>query len=301
MQFILLLLLPLAAHAFHLHCPSPAISFRPFTSFRLPTSLHDKPPETENLSNPNLSNPNLCGRFLSISVPAFIQLTAEPLASLVDTAFIGRLGPSALGGAGVAISAQYALSKLYNDPLLKTSISLVATADADPTSTAESLSTAISTALILAAVIGVAQFLFYFTLAPKILKSMAVPASSSMFPSAFSYLRLRSLGSPAATLWLVSNGIFRGLGDTKTPLVYALLFTSLNVLLDPLFVFTLNFGAGGAALATSLSQTVALVPLLYTLHKRIGLKKPENLAKSIEAYLVAGGAVLIRTIAKVGL
>jgi len=38
-------------------------------------------------------------------VPAFIQLAAEPLAGLVDTAYLGRLGPEVLGGAGVAISA----------------------------------------------------------------------------------------------------------------------------------------------------------------------------------------------------
>ena len=35
---------------------------------------------------------------------------------------------------------------------------------------------------------------------------------------AVKYLQVRALGTPAATLWLVSNGIFRGLGDTTTPL-----------------------------------------------------------------------------------
>ena len=71
----------------------------------------------------------LTREFFSIAVPAFVQLAAEPLAGLVDTAYLGRLGPEVLGGAGVAISAQYAVSKLYNDPLLRTSISLVASED----------------------------------------------------------------------------------------------------------------------------------------------------------------------------
>ena len=44
--------------------------------------------------------------FFSIGIPAFFQLAAEPLAGLVDTAYLGRLGPEVLGGAGVAISAQ---------------------------------------------------------------------------------------------------------------------------------------------------------------------------------------------------
>ena len=44
----------------------------------------------------------LTKEFLTIGAPAFVQLAAEPLASLVDTAYLGRLGPEVLGGAGVA-------------------------------------------------------------------------------------------------------------------------------------------------------------------------------------------------------
>ena len=42
----------------------------------------------------------LTREFFSIALPAFIQLAAEPLAGLVDTAYLGRLGPEVLGGAG---------------------------------------------------------------------------------------------------------------------------------------------------------------------------------------------------------
>jgi len=43
---------------------------------------------------------HLTREFFSIALPAFIQLAAEPLAGLVDTAYLGRLGPEVLGGAG---------------------------------------------------------------------------------------------------------------------------------------------------------------------------------------------------------
>ena len=43
---------------------------------------------------------NLTRDFFRIALPAFIQLAAEPLAGLVDTAYLGRLGPEVLGGAG---------------------------------------------------------------------------------------------------------------------------------------------------------------------------------------------------------
>ena len=84
--------------------------------------------ESENDNLPVLKR-KLTKEFLNIGGPALIQLAAEPIAALVDTAYLGRLGPEVLGGAGVAVSAQYAVSKLYNDPLLRTSISLVASQD----------------------------------------------------------------------------------------------------------------------------------------------------------------------------
>ncbi len=207
----------------------------------------------------------LTREFFTIAFPAFIQLAAEPLASLVDTAYLGRMGPEVLGGAGVAISAQYAVSKLYNDPLLRTSISLVASQDGKARSNQvegesakakseetakKDLSIAVSSALLLALSVGVIQLVIYASLASGIIKGMGLTTDSPMWYSALSYLRMRAFGTPAATLWLVTNGIFRGLGDTRTPLVYSLAFTAMNAALDPLFIFTFGFGASGAALGT---------------------------------------------------
>ena len=275
--------------------------------------------------------------FVRIGGPALIQLAAEPLASLVDTAYLGRLGPEVLGGAGVAVSAQYALSKLYNDPLLRTSISLVAAQDGarrrqssstkktkssttalgnattqeekgdgvvDDAHRSAELSRAVSSALLLAATVGLVQLLIYTIFCQAITIGMGVKPSSPMWHSAVSYLQVRALGTPAATLWLVSNGIFRGLGDTQTPLFYSLCFTALNALLDPLFIFGWGFGwgAAGAAAGTALAQYVALVPLLLALHRKVNIDvigQFRALGSSLRQYLSAGSLVLVRSLGKV--
>jgi peptidoglycan biosynthesis protein MviN/MurJ (putative lipid II flippase) len=211
---------------------------------------------------------------------------------------------------GVAISAQYAVSKLYNDPLLRTSISLVASEDGkssnsdnnDEKKSKDALSIAVSSALLLAATVGIIQLLLYFTFAGSILQGMGVGPTSSMHYSAFSYLRVRALGTPAATLWLVTNGIFRGLGDTSTPLKYALLFTGLNAVLDPFFIFTLKFGASGAAAGTSIAQYTALIPLLWSLSRKVDidiLGQWKELGTTLKEYLRAGSYVFLRTVGKV--
>lgn len=249
-------------------------------------------------SNDSLSKTeqrNLNQEFGRIAVPALIQLTAEPLAGLVDTAYLGRLGAEVLGGAGVAISAQYAIAKLYNDPLLRTSISLVAVADE-----AEQ-SKAVSSALFLAGVIGVLQMVVYVLFGRSILMGMGVDPNNVMWHSARSYLTVRAYGTPAATLWLVTNGIFRGLGDTKTPLIYSLFFTALNAILDPFFIFVLNWGAAGAAMGTTVAQYVALIPLLLALHRKcnIRISSIADIKDSLKQYVSAGTQVFIRTVAKV--
>jgi len=230
---------------------------------------------------------------------------------------LGRLGPEVLGGAGVAISAQYAVSKLYNDPLLRTSISLVASIDGkaragvddDGTNTdsqtidnEKKLSIAVSSALLLAFCVGVIQLVVYSVLASTITRGMGLSSSNPMWHSAVSYLRVRALGTPAATLWLVSNGIFRGLGDTRTPLVYSFFFTALNAILDPLFIFTFNFGASGAAAGTALAQYAALIPLMMALNRKVKIDvfgQFSELKSSLKAYIKAGSLVLFRTMGKV--
>jgi len=131
---------------------------------------------------------------------------------------------------------------------------------------------------------------------------MGVGSTSSMHYSAFSYLRVRALGTPAATLWLVTNGVFRGLGDTSTPLKYSLLFTGLNAVLDPFFIFTLKFGASGAAAGTAIAQYTALIPLLWSLNRRVDidiLGQWKELGTTLKEYLRAGSYVFLRTVGKV--
>jgi putative MATE family efflux protein len=274
-------------------------------------STSTTPSEEENVSN---LKRKLTNEFFSIGFPAFIQLAAEPLAALVDTAYLGRLGPEVLGGAGVAISAQYSVSKLYNDPLLRTSISLVASQDGqargggdlDDDQVAEknrkNLSVAVSSALLLAFCVGTVQLVVFSVLANSITRGMGLTSANPMWDSAVSYLRVRALGTPAATLWLVTNGIFRGLGDTRTPLIYSFFFTALNAILDPLFIFYFHFGASGAAAGTALAQYTALIPLMLALNRKVKidiLGQLSDLGACLKSYLQAGGLVLFRTLGKV--
>jgi Na+-driven multidrug efflux pump len=92
------------------------------------------------------------------------------------------------------------------------------------------------------------------------------------------------------------------LGDTKTPLVWSLVFTGLNAILDPLFIFTLKFGASGAAAGTALAQYMALIPLLLALNRKCPIDivgRISELNQTLREYVKAGSLVFLRTVGKV--
>lgn len=192
-------------------------------SFSSPRPLLSRSPATHHLlanqskeEEENVVKKRLNREFVSISFPAFLQQAAVPIADIVDAAFLRRLGPGALGGVGVARASQAAVSKLYNSPLSKTTISLIASkygaarSDSASETEKEQLSAAVSTGLLLALTVGLVQLVVFTTLARPILGAMGVSRSSDMAESATSYMRVRALNAPASTLWLVSNGVFRG-------------------------------------------------------------------------------------------
>ncbi|GLJ22027.1 hypothetical protein SUGI_0412690 [Cryptomeria japonica] len=73
---------------------------------------------------------NLGREIAQIAFPAALALTADPLASLIDTAFIGRIGPVELAAVGVSIAIFNQVSKVFNFPLVSVTTSLVAEEDA---------------------------------------------------------------------------------------------------------------------------------------------------------------------------
>ena len=124
--------------------------------------------------------------FIGVALPAFVALAADPLASIVDAMYVGRCGAIDQAGMGIAISAQYSVAKLYNDPLLKTSTSLVAGKSGDE------LSASVATAIVTAIFIGTLQSLGFLFFGGSILSVMGVPQSSEMRKPALSYLVWRA-------------------------------------------------------------------------------------------------------------
>ncbi|KAK6240643.1 hypothetical protein SCA6_006032 [Theobroma cacao] len=264
---------------------------------------------------------------IMLSLPAIAGQAIDPLAQLMETAYIGRLSSVALASAGVSVSVFNIISKLFNMPLLSVATSFVAEdisknavenllagerANGKPLdSIAERKQlSSVSTALVLAVLIGIFEALVLSLGSGLFLNFMGVPSTSDMHAPAQQFLSLRALGAPAVVVSLALQGIFRGFKDTKTP-VFCLgnkllrrpfiisnsVGNLLAIFFFPLFMYGFGMGVTGAALSTVLSQYIVAFLMIRYLNKRVVLMPPKMGALQFDTYIKSGGFLIGRTLA----
>lgn len=91
------------------------------------------------------------------------------------------------------------------------------------------------------------------------------------------YLTICFIGIPFITAYNIISSIFRGLGDSKSPMYFIIVACVANILLDYLFIGGLHMGAAGAALGTTLSQTISVIVALCVIRKKqTGIRLQKN-------------------------
>lgn len=108
------------------------------------------------------------------------------------------------------------------------------------------------------------------------------------------YLIICFLGLPFITAYNIISAVFRGMGDSKTPMYFIALACAANIALDYLFIGAFGLGAAGAALGTTLAQAISVVAALFAIKRReFGLAFSKDTLKPQKS--------LMRPIVKIGL
>lgn len=107
----------------------------------------------------------------------------------------------------------------------------------------------------------------------------AVSTPKEAVDGAVKYLTVCFLGIPFITAYNIISSVFRGLGDSKSPMYFIAIACAANIILDYLFIGALDMGPAGAALGTTLSQALSVAVSLFVILKRgaagITLKKSD--------------------------
>ncbi|MYS10078.1 MATE family efflux transporter [Streptomyces sp. SID6041] len=230
---------------------------------------------------------------VSLALPAFGALVAEPLFLMVDSAIVGHLGTPQL--AGLAIAAA----------LLSTAVSVfVFLAYATTAAVARRVGAGDLPAAIrqgmdgiwLALLLGVAVVALTLPAAPWLVGLFG--ASDTAAPHAVTYLRISSFGIPAMLVVLAATGVLRGLQDTRTPLYVAIGGFAANGALNVGLVYGAGLGIAGSAWGTVIAQcgmAVAYLVVVVRGARRHGASlRPD--AAGIRASAQAGAPLLVRTL-----
>jgi putative MATE family efflux protein len=226
-----------------------------------------------------------------LALPAFGALAAEPLYVLVDTAIVGHLGRPQLAALGAAATALSVLA-MFNFLQYGTTAQVSRAVGAGEEDTAARLG---AQSVWLSLGVGVVLCALLVALAKPIVTAVGVEGMTAEY--AASYLRIVALGLPSAFLALGGQGFLRGVADLRSPLLILIAGNALNVVLELLFVYGLDWGIEGSAWGTALAQTVMGVLFVLVILRRVGRARMGLQPVLARRLLSVGKYIFVRTVA----
>ncbi|MDE6366076.1 MAG: MATE family efflux transporter, partial [Muribaculaceae bacterium] len=192
---------------------------------------------------------------LQYSVPAIIASTVTSLYNIIDSIFIGR-GVGAMAITGLAITFPMMNLVIAFVTLIAVggaTISSIFLGQKDEKKATEVLHNVMLLSLIHAIVFGGISLYFL----DDILTIFG--ATDETLPYAHDFMTVVLLGTPIAFVFISLNNIMRATGYPTKAMVSALLSVVVNIIFAPIFIFALDWGIKGAALATVIGQSAAFV------------------------------------------
>lgn len=202
----------------------------------------------------------VCKLLMQYAIPAIIAMTASSLYNMVDSIFIGQgVGPLAISGLAITFPLMN-LSAAFGAAVgvgASTFIS-VKLGQKDYDTAKHILGNTMTLNLIMGLGVGLVCLLFL----DPILRFFG--ASDQTIPYARDYMVIILLGNVITHMYFGLNAVLRAAGKPKHAMSATIFTVVLNTLLDPLFIYTFGLGIKGAAYATVLAQSLALIWQLYT-------------------------------------
>lgn len=211
-----------------------------------------------------LGNAPIPKALLAMGLPTMIGMMINALYNLVDAYFVGGLGTSQMAAISVAFplgQVVVGLGLLFGNGAASYISRLLGR---DEKETANKVaSTALYSSIFVGAVVIICAVIFL----NPILKLLG--ATDSIMPYAVTYARIYVISSIFNIFNVTMNNIVTSEGAAKTTMFALLGGTVLNIILDPIFIYTFDMGVAGAAIATAISQVVSTsIYLFYIFRKK---------------------------------
>lgn len=211
---------------------------------------------------------------LGFSLPLLFGFLFQQFYSVVDTVIVGQfLGVNALAGVGATGSINFMIVGFCMGVCSGFAIPVAHKFGAkDYSGMRQVIANCVWLSLLFSAVMTVIVVL----LCRNILIWMKTP--DDIIEYSYTYILIIFIGIPASYLYNMLSGIIRSMGDSKTPLLFLMISSFLNIGLDLLCILGFQMGVAGAAVATVVSQLISGILCLFYMMKKfeiLHIKKEE--------------------------
>ena len=218
----------------------------------------------------NLTHGSILGNIVHFSLPYLLSYFLQTLYGLADLFVIGQYcDVSSTTAVSVGSQAMHMITVIIVGLAMGTTVTIAQSVGAgDGRKTRLVVGNTITLFMLFSLVLAAVSV----GLVDEIVAWMSTPAEA--FSQTVSYLTICFIGIPFIVAYNIIASIFRGMGDSKSPMYFIAVACVVNIVLDYLFIGGFGMGAAGAALATTLSQTVSVAVSLIAIcrNKRSGVR-----------------------------
>lgn len=202
-------------------------------------------------------------RIIAFAVPLFFGNLFQQLYNTADSLIVGNfLGSSALAAVSSSGNLIFLLVGFFNGIAIGSGVVVAKYFGAGKFAMVKR---AIHTITAFGLLSGMVLTVVGILAAPQILILMGTPAE--VLPNSVTYFRIYFAGSLAFVMYNFLVGILQSVGDSRHPLIYLMISSVINIVLDLILVAGFHFGVGAAALATVISQVISALLCLRQLLK----------------------------------
>ena len=196
----------------------------------------------------------------TLAFPIMAGMGIHTLYTIVDMIFIGRLGGDAIAAVAFNMPLFFLVLGLSFGVGSGVTASIARFIGAkDKVNADNTAEHAVALGLIISTILTTLGLIYGEDLLQRL------GATESVLPLSWDYLKVSLIGLPFMVFSTFFRSILSGEGDMKLPMAVAGLGTILNIILDPIFIFTLGYGVGGAAMASVISQLIVFLIFVYML------------------------------------
>lgn len=212
----------------------------------------------------DLTSGSVFKSLISFSIPVFIAMFIQSLYSGVDLLIVGQFATTAdISGVSTGSNLIHTITIVVTE--LAIGVTIYVGQKIGEKDKAEA-GRAIGTSLILFTIIGI--LLSVVLVAGTEGFATLLNAPEEAFYQTCDYIRVCGFGAIFVVMYNLIGAIFRGIGDSRTPLITVGIACVCNIFIDLIFVAVLDLGAFGAALATVIAQTISVVISFMIIRKK---------------------------------